>query len=86
MQRHRGAKKPGHQAGGRQFAEEAPPAIPCKLLDCQGTSDHRDAPTSQRPREETEGALYLRTCLTASPAHFRSAEARAIPVRLQCRD
>lgn len=39
-----------------------------------GMSDHRDAPTSESPREETEGALSLRTCLTASAGHFRFTE------------
>lgn len=74
----KGACQP--RASGVHVAQEKASRGPAHAREqSPGTSDHRDAPTSESPREETEGALSLRTCLTASAAHFRSTEGSGDP-------
>lgn len=75
MQRHGGANGPDDREDREPLGDELAWEEALGLRgQTQGTSSHRDAPTSGSPREEAEGALSSRTCLTASAAHFRSAE------------
>lgn len=73
MKRHRGAKGPGDREPRGNQPGKVPLTVPRAPERSPGVSDHRVAPTSKSPREETEETLPLRTCLTAF-AYFRSSE------------